>query len=347
MKISIYAADTLNKFTNQILIKGFEELSVNAVIGSIDSKVDSTADVLLFQLHGAPQAEKDDLQIMELIKESLEDKNEKRKKIIMIHRPDEIQKYSELSQILKVGGFGLVNYGENHLNDEFYPSNVQKKVIPHGFSSNIREIPDEKDHILIGSQTSWGEMRSLEHALILIGEVFNQYKGYKKLFGYIGGKPIEQLQIKELNKKYEHIIHKYSILLMDAKDYNETAPMNTIFINQIKSNRPILPLSFNTQMYYLEDTVRTGEASGTIYRSISIPIILEMNGSLEELNVIKVPYSDSNDLSSIDFKAGAKKIVESINDGSYRNMILHNFEQAKIWNEKKIANEYLNFLKQL
>jgi len=353
MNLVIYAAETLDKFTNRILIEGFNKLKINAKRGNFEFELEPNSDAVIYQLHGAPQAESDDILIMNLIKQALSDKSDIRKKVIMIHRPDEIKKFTEVKGFFSesVNKFGFVNYGDNHINDDFFSSeNMIKKVIPHGFSSKIRNIPKKDKPIIIGSHTSWGEMRSLEHAFTLIGEVFNRYRGEKTILGYVGGKPVELLKIPSLEKKYKKIFDDYQIKLKDANQFdidNSTNEKNVILINQENSELSYYNPSFNLQMYYLGDRIRTGESSGTIYRSISIPVIFEMNGSIDDLRTIKVPYTDVNNIKSIDLPSGAKKIVEVIQDDSYVEMLNHNLQQAKAWNEKHIAKEYLELLNEL
>lgn len=353
MNIIIYAAETLDKFTNQILIAGFSKLKVKAQRGNLKSRSEPKSDVVIYQLHGAPQAESDDLLIMNLMKKALSDKSDIRKKVIMIHRPDEIKKFTELKELLRksVHKFGFVNYGDNHINDEFFSSDkVIKRVIPHGFSSKIRNIPEKDKPIMIGSHTSWGEMRSLGHAFTLIGEVFDRSRGEKTILGYVGGKPVELLKIPTLEKEYKKIFGDYRIKLKDANQFDIKKPTNeknVILINQEDSELSYYNPTFNIQMYYLGDRIRTGESSGTIYRSISIPVIFEMNGSLDDLRTIKVPYTDVNNIKSIDLASGAEKIVEVIQNGSYLEMLNHNLQQAKVWDEKRIAQEYIGLIDEL
>lgn len=352
-KVIIYAAETLVKFTNQILIVGFRNISVDAEQCPLESEPCPGGDTVIFQLHGAPQAKDDDKIIMGLVKQSLHDPKDARKKIIMIHRPDEIQGQPELKEILlnPVNPFGFVNCGENHINDDFFPSgNIVKKVIPHGFSSDVRDLPADGMPIVIGTHTTWGEMRSLEHALNVLGELFCQYKGDKPVFGYLGGKPTELLQIGTLEKQYGGLIDKYSIVLKDAQEYDANAlpsEKNVVFIDQNNTQPPGIVLTFNMQMYYYGNKVRTGESSGTLHRAIAIPVILELNGNVEDLKLIKVPYGDVHDIDSIDFAAGAKRIADSIEDGSYRKMLGHNLRQAKVWDEAHIAREYMGLLDEL
>lgn len=99
--IAIYGAKTLERYTENILIEGFRKNSLEAREAPLNSEdfKKTKADALLFQLHGAPQSERDDKAILKLIAASLS-KEDDTKKVILLHRPDELQKYKDLSNIL-------------------------------------------------------------------------------------------------------------------------------------------------------------------------------------------------------------------------------------------------------
>ena len=102
-------------------------------------------------------------------------------------------------------------------------------------------------------------------------------------------------------------------------------------------------------MYYLNDKVRTGESSGSVHSSVGVPVILEMNGSevIEDLKVIKVPYGSVDDINSVDFKAGAELIIDSINNQSYKEMLEHNLNQSKKFSSAYVGNLYIELFNQL
>lgn len=350
--VRIYGAKTLERYTKGILVNGFKNNSWNVVEASLDAKVDDGTDAIIFQLHGAPQSEVDDRKIIDLIKYSIT-QDDSLKKVILLHRPDELQKFHELKDILLCSSreIVLVFLGDIHVNDDFYTShNIRRRVIPHGFFP-IDEQP-QLDPVIIGSHTTWGEMRSLEHILKLFGEVFTQCGEDVPILGYVGGKPVELLEIGELRKKYRSLIEDYSLELIDVQDYDITKgriPGRNIVLVNPRNDVPAFGVTYNVQMYYIENRIRTGESSGTLHISSGIPVILEMNGAdvIEDLRVIKVPYRDISDLDSIDFVQGASRIIASINDGSYKKMLEHNLQQAKVWDNTRVAMEYINLFHEL
>ncbi len=108
-------------------------------------------------------------------------------------------------------------------------------------------------------------------------------------------------------------------------------------------------ITFNIQMYYFGEKVRTGESSGSLHASVSIPVILEMNGSdmIEDLKVIRVPYTSLDDIGTIDFISGAQKIIDTIDDTSFTSMLEHNSLQAEKFNNTFVARSYINIFEQL
>ncbi len=74
-----------------------------------------------------------------------------------------------------------------------------------------------------------------------------------------------------------------------------------------------------------------------------------MNGSeiIEGLEVIRVPYGDVSDIDSVDYRVGARKIVDGINNGNFVRMLKHNLEQAKKFNNTYVARQYIDLFQQL
>lgn len=355
--IKIYGAKTLERYTKKILVRGFENNGSTAF--EAEGGREQDIENLLFQLHGAPQSESDDKDILAEIKKALALEDDARK-IIILHRPDELKKYRDLPEILSCATqkIGLVFLGDKLVEDQFYPSSelIVKRVIPHGFfpmgksQKHLQENP-----IIIGSHTTWGEMRSIKHALMLLLALFKLNKGGEQIIiGYLGGKPREELQINNLKAQAKRIdpgtiarflnVHDYTNLRVVSK--NEE---NVILIEDENEEPLYFSLSFNIQLYYLGNTVRMGESSGSVHTSVSVPVILEMNGaeSIEELRVIKVPYRDAHDISTINFEEGAKTIFASIKNGNYRDMLSNNLKQSDVWDNTRIGKEYLNLFEEL
>ena len=353
--VKIYGAKTLERYTKNLLVKGFENNECTAF--ETQEGNDRDAENILFQLHGAPQADDDDRTILGEIKRAVTF-NETRK-IVMLHRPDELKKYKELPGILSGASqkIGLVFLGDKLIRDTFYPSSEQiiKRVIPHGFfpfdehQKHLQETP-----IIIGSHTTWGEMRSVEHALKLLLALFKLNKENKIIIGYLGGKPHEELELNSLKEITERINTETSLQFLNVHDHKTLEGVlnrgrNIILVDDRNEEPLYFSVTFNIQMYYLGTAVRMGESSGSAHTSASIPVVLEMNGaeSIEELKVIKVPYGEAKDISSIDFREGAKMVFDSIENGTYKDMLVHNLKQSEAWNNTRIGREYLNLYEEL
>jgi len=185
-------------------------------------------------------------------------------------------------------------------------------------------------------------------------EIFKGNKSDKKIIGYLGGKPEGELHIEVLRETAKKISSETSMTFVNVHDYShldEVSGMteNVILIDSINDEPSYFSLTFNIQMYYLGNAVRMGEVSGSAHTAPSIPVILEMNGAeiIEELRVIKVPYTDANNISSVDFEKGAEMVLNSIEDGSYKDMLFNNLKQSKAWNNTRIGKEYLNLFEEL
>lgn len=338
-KVKIHGAKTLEKYTEGILVKGFENNSW---------EVSDDAEIILYQIHGAPQSEEDDKVILEQIKQDIV-KDDQIKRVILFHRPDEIELgFPELSDILKTAKkpIGLTFLGDMHVSDPFFDApNLVKKVIPHGFFSISEKL--QIDPIVIGSHTTWGEMRSIEHIFKLLGEVFRKNNS---IVGYVGGKPKDQLDLEFLKQEWNKLNPDIEAEFLDAhKDTFDSSKKNVIFVDSENKEPENFGLSFNVQMYYLNDKVRTGESSGSVHSSVGVPVILEMNGSevIENLKVIRVPYGSKENINSIDFKKGAESILAAVNNKSYAEMLKHNLTQSKKFNPAYVGKEYIKLFELL
>ncbi|MEX0616270.1 MAG: hypothetical protein WD231_00490 [Candidatus Woykebacteria bacterium] len=338
-KAFIYGARTLEKYTDRILVKGLKNNSW---------EISEEAENIVYQIHGAPQSEEDDKLILDNIKRNIV-KNDSTKRIILVHRPDEIQlRFPELKDILQTAQkpIGLTFLGDMHVNDSFFGAeNLIKRVIPHGFFAISEKLQIEP--LVVGSHTTWGEMRSIEHIFKLLVEVFRKNSS---IIGYVGGKPKDQLEEGYLKTEWAKLNPNVQATFFDAhKDNFDLSKKNVIFVDSDNVEPENFGLSFNVQMYYLNDSVRTGESSGSVHSSVGVPVILEMNGSeiIEDVKVIKVPYSSKEDIHSIDFKAGADLILKSIEDSSYQEMLKHNLEQSKKFNSTFVGSEYVKLFQEL
>ena len=286
-KVIVYGAQTLKQFTDGILIQGFKEVS------SSGQGLNPDMEAVIYQIHGAPQSEEDDKTIIGKIKGEIV-KDDSKKKAILLHRPDEIQlRYPGLTKILEgtTKPWGLVMLGDMHIDDDFFKAkNIVRQVIPHGFFENIT-TKLQSDPIIVGSHTTWGEMRSIEHILKLLGEVYKA-KNDQNIIGYIGGKPKDQLQIAALQEQWNKHNADVSVVFKDAHDKRALETHKGKYIILVDSTNAMpegISLTYNVQLYYLNKRIRTGESSGSAHSSVSIPVVLEMNGSevIEDIKVVK------------------------------------------------------------
>ena len=256
MKAFIFGAQTLSKFTEAIQ-GGFKDLPA--------------PDFELWQVHASPASRLDDLRLLEHAKIS------NSKKIFLIHRPDELLLYPELKAFfVKNPRLSLVFLGDLVLKLPFWEERKKHiTVIPHPFTD--LSLPAGNKYV-IGSFTSWGEMRKLEHFIELtkvLGSEFECWVG-----GTLDGRALTAGDV----------------------------PSNI----QVK-NEFFIP-HFNVQLYHLNGQKRLGESSGSLHRGVSIPVIFEANGieRTEGLKVIKI-QSDL-ELKQIDYNQAARDISRMLPD---------------------------------
>ena len=256
MKPFIFGAQTLTKFSEAIQ-GGFQDLP--------------QPEFELWQVHASPTSRSEDLKLLD------EAKISNSKKIFLIHRPDELLLYPELKKFFEQNPhLNLVFLGDLVLNLPFWQERKDHiTIIPHPFTD--LSLPSGNKYV-IGSFTSWGEMRKLEHFFELTKHLGNKFDF--RLGGTLDGRPLTK-----------HDLPSHIHLSVD------------FFIPH-----------FNVQLYHLNGKVRIGESSGSLHRGISIPVIFEANGieRSEGLKVIKIKYED--DLKSIDFQRAAEDISTMTSD---------------------------------
>ena len=330
-KVKIYGADTLERYTDKMLKQGF--------LGESWRAVEDNQDATIYQIHGAPDAKEDDQLVMTALGGDICNAVGPAA-VILLHRPDEVQdRLPELKDALKSAKrkIGLVFFGRWHIDDPFYNlRNAIKAVIPHGFFDFEPIV--QTNPIVIGTNTTWGEMRSVKQTLGLIDEVFS-IKGSQNLVGYLGGKPKEELKTEKLREATKSCLVDISTF-SKATDYSKK---RVIFIDHGKRMSAYLGVTFNTQLYYYGKKIRTGESSGSAHSVLSIPVIYEMNGAekTEQIDVIKIPCGDADDLETADLKSGARKIMASIKTGRYISSLDKNLKQQKKINNRAIARRYI------
>jgi hypothetical protein len=331
--VALYGAKSLARYTDLILKKGFLNNSWKVKVWEFGQQPVGNVDARIYQIHGAPQAVKEDRAIMQMIRNDAHDK------VILVHRPDEVKKRYPNFKDLSKSALGIVFLGDKHIDDEFYRGFAKRFIVPHGFFDVKKLI--QTSPIVIGSHTTWGEMRSTANVLRLFREIFKLNNNRFNIIGYLGGKPAEELDIIKL-KKHWQALGGNDIKFTDAIQINQFN-QSTIIVNPSNIEPENSGLTFNVQMYHLEDSIRTGESSGSLHAGVSIPVILEMNGSeiIEDLKVIKVPYASLNDIGSVDYASGAQEIISAIKNKSYISMLKHNLNQAQKFNNTFVAKSYI------
>lgn len=358
--VAIIGAKSLERYSTEILARGFEKCGwqVDIKTGPLTSNMlKIKTDTALIQLHGAPQSASDDKIIIRHLQKNLDAHG-----IILFHRPDEFQdRYPEFKNILSKlsSSIAITFLGSWHINNPFFKVVRVRKMIPHGFFDLPKDF--QIDPIVVGSDTTWGEMRSVEHAIKLIKEIFLLNRNKKlPIMGFLGGEPKEQLNLRYLTKTNKTIKLDIPVEFVDAQKFNlrqmenKIRAKNIILVAPKNSIPKNLGVTFNFQLYYLDlksgrRVIRTGESSGSVHASSGVPVIIEMNASekIEGLDVIKVPYRKQDDFGSVDFQQGAKKIYNCIARGNFKKMLKHNFQQSKKFSCEYVAREYIRLFKAL
>lgn len=342
MQISLFGATTLNRFTEGILRYGLEGC------GCRISRDLSQGSWSIIQLHGSPAAYDADL---EMIRDIPDIAARSAACIVLVHRPDEIKDtIPQLSTVLAAlpARVGLVMLGDLLIEDPFYQtSNLQRRVIPHGFFDT--QVTCMRDPVIIGSHTTWGEMRSVDHALVLLKAV-SEVGPREPLLAYLGGIPAETLSHATISAIVDRLELTHVFELRDLhsevwRDELASVHRNTIFLN---AGEPLknFDVTFNLQLYHYGRRVRMGESSGSLHSSSGIPVVFEMNGAerLENIKTVKVPYRDRDDVNTADYSSAAQQIVKLINSGDYRQLLDHNGEMSRMWSSQCVGRLYVDFL---
>lgn len=262
MKIKISGASTLKRFTDNIKL-GFIE--------SGHMIVHEDEDFEIIQVHASPDSLEEDLRLLRKSSNIL----------YLIHRPDEFLLHKAFIDFFQDYDAKFILLGDLLFKEKFWSERKHSTfVIPHPFIDHT--LPSKKEgKWVIGSYTSWGEMRKLEHLIHLALEFKNDPDVIFYAGGTLYGRPLKQADLSD-------------------------GPIH--FIEEM-----FYP-HFNVQLYHLHGHKRYGESSGSLHRGISIPIIFEANGTerLEGLRVIKIEADDG--LKDIDFKKAAEDIRLKIRD---------------------------------
>ncbi len=224
--------------------------------------------------------------------------------------------------------------------------------IAHGFfdSPTLEEAPRQIDPIIVGAHTIWGEMRSVRHAVRVLASLLMNHADLS-VIGYLGGAPSSELQLTLLDEMFvEAGLPSFELVQASRLSLPINRPSHPLVV---VCHEDVMPrqinLTFNLQLYHLGAKVRTGENSGSLHRGFSIPVVLEMNSAevSEKLSVIKVPYSNLEDIESADWSAGAAKIAECIESGDYLKALEANQTRRLELSPAFVAGGYLREFKLL
>ncbi len=293
IRLKIWGASTLKGFTDQIS-NGF--VLENTVVDNVEA-----SQYHLVQLHGSPQARDEDLQILK------ESSQLKYPKIYLVHRPDEILSLPAfISHFNSETDARFVLLGDLVLQTPFWRQRLdQIKIIPHPYLDF--SLPPEGKSI-VGSFTSWGEMRDIKHFIALAEALMPSNPFHFK----IGGTGLEGKKIPDF----------------------------------IEITKEMFVPHFNVQLYHLNGKKRYGESSGSLHRGISVPIIFEANGMerIENIKVIKIAADD--ELKKIHFEDAAQQILNLEANGLWE-ALKTNKQNALKNSPQSFAKAVLNYFRYL
>lgn len=345
MHVALLGSPTLSRFTDGILKDGLVAIGYKPVSYSVESRF------AIIQLHGSRTAREADNELITRLP-SIIAKLEAC--VILLHRPDEIRdSLPHLRSVLAEAPahVGLAMLGDLLIDDPFYSlPHISRRVIPHGFFDIPAKEPPEK--VIIGSHTTWGEMRSIERTLRLLQELDNcDSQGIT--IGYVGGEPVAELSQDSVSAIMRRLgmADRFSVEPLHVEDWRRQISevnRNVIFLcaGQTPSD---FDVTFNVQLYHYREAIRFGESSGSLHASSGIPVIFEMNGAerIENLMVVKVPYSDPTTAESANLRAAALNMNCLIESGEYHSYQKHNKEIAAIFSPTKVAQLHAEYLTHL
>lgn len=380
-RIGIITPRSLERY-GEIFKEGFDELDseeIKAKIEMPEEGEDATGfttriraqnyDVYIVQLHGAHNEEPVAF-----------NKFRGRRTIILVHRPEEVilryqkevlrQLFKNASKIVLLGKAMVREYKRRFCN--------QVVSIPHGFFNIKPKAIETKDLSIrvVGSVTTWSDMRWIIDVVELIGEI-RRISPNTKVVGYVAGKfvPYMHPETGEVVDELESLRNSPDCLLFSAQEI-ETAYHNSEFkdlasfkqwlygiSNQGKqvliiegefSNEELKGLQsslidFNTQIYreLLKDFRPKVEYSGTLHErpGDSIPIVFE-SPSMSDVESEGLHMITTNFLpKGPDFKPAAKEIIDLTKNPDRCNELLReSLQAAKKLSMRHIAQMYTRLI---
>jgi hypothetical protein len=304
------------------------------------------------------------------------------KLIFIIHRPEEFllrfpdesdREYLHRADAIVIFNPSMISTYEN-----VFPNQVTI-AIPHGFFGIGKEIDtsllQENVPVVVGSYTTWGEMRHLNDLYNLMKSLHTSNNDTNKRFiGYAAGifqsKHEKLMEWKEKEDVWfvtdEELQKAHVHDSISAREYLYNNANNRMIIRVHQCDDPSIPtvtlhdwektfIDFNVQAYkeILNNNQPKVEASGTLHMDggPSIGVVIDCSAmhdinNLENLQMIFLPWNTTTN--NIDFEESAKRIIEHHDPHLRKKIVLENIENAaKKFGMKEIAFAYNTLMDQL
>eukprot|EP00475_Leptophrys_vorax_P009802 TRINITY_DN16495_c0_g1_i6.p1 TRINITY_DN16495_c0_g1~~TRINITY_DN16495_c0_g1_i6.p1 ORF type:complete len:434 (+),score=108.45 TRINITY_DN16495_c0_g1_i6:1355-2656(+) len=363
-----FAPTSLERYALK-LQEGFEKLKDIArcqtvIKGSLEFKeaLQTTCDASIIQIHGSENEDP--------ITDCLEFPG--RVRIVLVHRPEEfiLRRSTEGLEFLYRVADVVVLLGKcmvNHYQRLLKPKRVV--MIPHGFFDvGYQKSKSDAELIVIGSVTTWGEMRHLRDLLDLHEKVRANAPDSLRLLAYAAGKFDKRASIDELGKEFFKLDNEEAMTALSKAEFHDAESLS-LWIMSRANGKPVLHLNpfpkgshlerwelemidFNLQAYreILKDNKPKVEASGTLHLSggPGIYVVIDcpaMRDIVEDegAEYVFIPVKQGNQL---DFDTAAQSIVALSNDAEKLKLIVsRNIEACKVLGMEVIAGKYISLVK--
>ena len=362
---------SLERYTLQ-LQRGFDGAGRSLVSGQssvsgpgfAEAVYAAQSDISLVQVHGSESEEKEKMIL---------DREYPGKVIVLVHRPEEyLLRYGPTGiELLNRKADAIVLLGPTMVAEykRLFPDKIVV-CIPHGFFEpgeldESRLVPGTVS--VIGSNTTWGEMRNIDDVLNLmkavqsktskerfLGFVAGKYDSHARLESYRNRSDVWFLENEAISTAYRHgAFHDF----MSFKDWlyeearGRVVIRPTAYASQLGTASLIQEwesrlVDFNVQAYHeiLNHDRPKVEASGTLHMSGGPAIGVVINSPAmqdiaehEGLGMILMPYGNDR----IYFDSAADQIITLVrNPQRRREMITHNIGVAQTLGMPEIAYAY-------
>jgi hypothetical protein len=291
-------------------------------------------------------------------------------RIVLVHRPEEyilrrgtagLEFLNSVADVVVLLGKCMVNHYKRLLGRK-----ETVVAIPHGFFDTGFEREERKSELLVvGSITTWGEMRHLQDLVELHEKVKQCSPHPEKVLGYAGGKFDNRVRWSEnVFFQLENSVAEAALEKGDFFDADSFAG----WVLQQSSGKPVIHLKpfekgsklekweavmidFNLQAYreILKNDLPKVEASGTlhlaggpgVYVVIDCPAMRDIVED-EGAEYVFLPVKDDN---SFDFDSAAEAIVKIAADSSeHKRIVAKNIEACSAVSMKAAAQKYVDLL---